>query len=240
MDSVIKRFDLAKHYNLNVNYKYFQTIMYYEFKQNVSINKTPYESVMIEVEDKNPDTAALIAQSILDFYDKKISSLHKSKYKEVLDMYEHQMELKQNSLDSLKKIMYVLGTEYGIFEYDYQSQEITKGMLKTGNTYVDAKLVDKLASSMQEKSGQLVEVVQMIQNEAAAYVDLKQDYEMTLRFYKAEMTYSNIVAKPFPADKKSYPVRWLIVVVVSLASFAFALLAILFIENRKFRLETAN
>ncbi|HEY9113280.1 MAG TPA: hypothetical protein VIN10_01185 [Bacteroidales bacterium] len=240
MDSVIKKFNLAKHYDLDENYKYFQTIMYYEYKQNVSISKTSYESVMIEVMDKSPDTAAKIAQAILDFYDIKIANLHKSKYKEVLEMYTNQMLMKQKSLDSLKNIMYVLGTEYGIFEYDYQSQEITKGLLKTGNSggYVDTKLVNKLATSMQEKSGQLVEVVQMIQNEATAYVDLKQDYEMTQRFYNSKMTYSNIIAKPFPADKKSYPVRWLIVVIVSLASFAFAMLTILFIENRKYRMES--
>jgi hypothetical protein len=239
MDSVIKKFDLAKHYKIDVNYKYFQTIMYYKYTQNVKINKTPYESVMIEVQDKDPKTASEMAQAILDFYDKKVASLHKTKYKEVLDMYFNQMMSKQKSLDSLKNIMYVLGTEYGIFEYDYQSQEITRGMLKTGNSggFVDAKLVNKLASSMQEKSGQLVEVVEMIENEAAAYVDLKQDYEMTQRFYKANMTYSNIVAKPFPADKKSYPVRWIIVLIVSLATFAFAMLTILFIENRNLRIE---
>lgn len=238
MDSIINKFDLARHYKIDPNYKYYQTTIYYEYKQNVNISKTPYESVMIEVQDKDPKIAAEMAQAILNFYDKKIASLHKSKYKEVLEMYANQMSKKQKDLDSLKSIMYVLGTEYGIFEYDYQSQEITRGMLKTGNSggYVDSKLVNKLASSMQEKSGQLVEVVQMIQNEAAAYVDLKQDYEMTQRFYNSKMTYSNIVAKPFPADKKSFPVRWLIVLIVSLASFAFAMLAILFIDNRSKRM----
>jgi capsular polysaccharide biosynthesis protein len=239
MDSVIKKFNLAKHYDIDVNYPYFQTIMYYKYKQNVSISKTSYESVMIEVQDKNPDTAAKMADAILGFYDKKIASMHKSKYREVLEMYSNQMLNKQKSLDSLKSVLSVLGKDYGIFEYDYQSQEIMRAFLKTGNGSGQAnpKEVEKLLNSMEEKSGQLIEVVQMIQNEAIAYVELKQDYEMTQRFINSRMTYSNIVAKPFPADKKSYPVRWLIVLVVSLASFAFAMLTILFIENRKFSLE---
>lgn len=238
MDSVIMKFNLANHYELDVNYPYFQTIMYYKYKENVAISKTSYESVMIEVQDKNPDTAAKIASAILGFYDKKIAKMHKTKYKEVLEMYSRQMANKQKSLDSLKNIMYVLGTEYGIFEYEYQSQEIMRAFLKTGSSgATNSKEADKLYKSMQEKSGQLVEAVEMIQNESAAYVDLKQDLEMTQRFYNSNMTYSNIVAKPFPADKKSYPVRWLIVLVVSLAAFAFAMLTILFIENRKFGLE---
>jgi len=207
MDSVIKKYNLAKHYEVDVTYPYYQTIMYYKYKQNVTISKTSYESVMIEVQDKNPDTAANMADAILHFYDKKIASMHKSKYKEVIEMYSKQIANKQKSLDSLKNIMYVLGTEYGIFEYDYQSQEIMRAFLKTGGSgATNSKEADKLYKSMQEKSGQLVEVVEMIQNESAAYVDLKQDLEMTQRFYNSNMTYSNIVAKPFPADKKSYPV----------------------------------
>ena len=240
MDSVIKKFDLARHYKIDKNYKYFQTTMYYEYKQNVSISKTPYESVMIEVQDKDPDTASKMASAILDFYNKKIASLHKSKYREVLDMYLLQLANKEMTLDSLKNIMYTLGTEYGLFEYGNTSQEIMRGLLKTGFDAgkVNTREVDKLWSSMKTKSGQLVEVVQMLQNETSSYVLLRQEYEQTLRFYNANMTYSNIIAQPYPADKKSYPVRWLIVLVVSLASFAFAMLTILFIENRKFRMES--
>lgn len=240
MDSVIKEFNLAKHYELDTNYSYFQTIMYYEYKQNVKISKTLYESVMIEVEDKSPDTAAKIANAILGYYDKKIASLHKSKYKEVLEMYSNQLVNKQKSLDSLKNVLSVLGKDYGIFEYDYQSQEIMRAFLKTGYGAGQAnpKEVEKLLKGMEEKSGLLIEVVHMIQQEALAYVLLKQDFEMTQRFYNSKMTYSNIVEKPFPADKKSYPVRWLIVLVVSLAAFAFTMLTILVIENRNFRLES--
>jgi len=86
IDSVIKRFDLAKHYEINPNYKYFRTDLLYRYRQNVKISKTPYESVLIEVYDKSPDTAMLIVNAILDFYNKKISHLHKIKYREVLDM----------------------------------------------------------------------------------------------------------------------------------------------------------
>ncbi len=238
IDSVIKRFDLAKHYEINPNYKYFRTDLLYRYRQNVKISKTPYESVLIEVYDKSPDTAMLIVNAILDFYNKKISHLHKIKYREVLDMYEKQLAVKRGTIDSLKQIMYTLGTKYGIFEYDYQSQEIMRGYLKTlsgqGPDRVNTKEVKRLLNGMQQKSGQLVEVVQMIEDEASTYVTTKLDYELALRFLKANMTYSNIVTHPFVADKKSYPIRWLIVLIVSLAAFVFAMLVILVIEKRKF------
>jgi len=78
-----------------------------------------------------------------------------------------------------------------------------------------------------------VEVVKMIENEAISYVNIKEDYEMALRFVNADLTYTNIVTYPFPADKKAYPVRWIIVVIVALAAFILASLVIFVLESRK-------
>lgn len=86
---------------------------------------------------------------------------------------------------------------------------------------------------MEEYSGQLIEVVEMIQAEARTYVEVKLDYEMALRFLVSDMTYSNVISRPFPSDKKEYPVRWIIVLVTVIAAFVFSMLAIMFIENQK-------
>lgn len=237
IDSTIDKFDLARHYEIDRDYEYFRTALLDEYNQNVKISKTLYESVLIEVFDKDADTAKLMVNSILDFYNKKVGRLHKTKYQEVVTMYADQLSRKRQNLDSLKQIMYELGTEYGLFEYEYQSQEIMRGYLKTltgsGADRVNNKEVKRLLESMESKSGQLIEVVQMIQDESRSYVEVKLDYELALRFLNAEMTYSNIISEPFVSDKKSYPVRWLIVVVVTIAAFVFSLLAILFIEKRK-------
>ena len=236
-DSIIDMFDLAKHYEIDTNYKYFKTVLMYEYNQNVSISKTTYESVQIEVLDKDPDTAAMMVNAIIDYYNKKVGNLHKSKYYEVIEMYEFQLEMKRNTLDSLKNLMIELGTEHGLIEYEFQSQEIMRGYLKTvfGNngSQVNNKEVDRLFKSMQNYGGQLVEIVKMIENEAISYVTIKEDYEMTWRFINSDLTYANIVTSPYPADKKAYPVRWLVVVVVSIAAFILATLAVFIVESRK-------
>jgi len=236
-DSIIKKFDLARHYEIDSNYKYYKTALMYEYKEKVSISKTPYESVQIEVLDKDPDTAMLMVSSILDFYNKKVRKMHVSKYAEVIDMYENQLQRKRNTLDSLKTLMIELGTEHGLIQYESESQEIMRGYLKTvyGNnaSQINTKEVERLFVNMQNYGGQLVEVVKMIENEATSYVNVKIDYEMALRFYNSDLTYSNIVTHPFPADKKSYPIRWLVVVVVALAAFVLATLAVFILESRK-------
>ena len=237
VDSMVKKFNLPKHYEINPEYKHFKTVLYDTYHEHVSINKTPYESVRIEVSDHSPDTASMMVSSLLKFYDSKIAQLHKSKSQEVIAMYEIQLMKKRQGLDSLKHILYKLGTEQGIIEYEYQSQEIMRGYLGTvdgkNQSQVNSKEVDRLLKNMEKASGQLIEVVQMIQDEARSYVEVKLDYEMALRFFDSNLTYSNIVSYPYPSDKKSYPIRWLIVALFSLASFVMALLVIFFLENKK-------
>jgi len=235
-DSIINKFDLGTHYEVDKNYKYYQTVLYYEYSEKVKISKTPYESVSIVVLDKDPDTAALIVEALINFYDKKVGRLHKSKYIEVVTMYDYQLQRKKSTIDSLKSILRVLGNEHGLIEYGGQSQEIIRGLLGTidgDNAKIDKKEVDRLMESMQEYGGQLVEVVEMIQNESRAYVTVNLEYELAERFLSSDMTYSNIVSYPIVSDKKEYPVRWIIVLVASIAALVFSMLVIMFIENKK-------
>jgi uncharacterized protein involved in exopolysaccharide biosynthesis len=237
IDSMVNKFDLAKHYEINPEYKYFKAALYDTYHDHVSISKTPYESVRIEVKDKNPDTASLMVSAILDYYDNKIASLHKSKSLEVIYMYENQLSRKRATLDSLKQELYILGTEQGLLEYGASSQEIMKGYLGTidgtNKAYVNKKEVERLKKNMEKGSGKLIELRQMIEREATSYVDVKLDYEMAQRFYDSNLTYSNVVSAPYPADKKAYPIRWLIVAVATIAVFVMSLLVIYLIETRK-------
>ncbi len=236
-DSMIIKFNLAKHYGINPKYKYFRTAILGEYRDNVKIEKTPYEAVKIEVMDRNPDTAALMTNAILNFYNKKVDYLHKSKYYEVTYMYSRQLARKRATMDSLKTILRTLGSEHGIFEYDYQSQQIMKGYLRTidGNPdKINSKEAKRLMKSMEQYSGQLVEVVEMLQDEARAYVEVKLDYEMAQRFIDSHLTYYNVVTSPYVTNKKVYPIRWLIVVAASFAVFALALFIIFLLDRRKF------
>ncbi len=235
-DSVINKFKLDEHYNIDKNYKYYKSVLYNEYGEKIKIGKTPYEAVSIDVLDKNPDTAAMIANSLIHFYDKKMARLHKTKYVEVADMYRLQLQKKRNTIDSLKTILQELGEDYGIIEYSNQSQEIFRGLLGTydGNIgKINKKEVERLKKNMEKYSGQLLEVTEMIQNEARTYVQVKLDYELAVRFIDSHMTYSNIVSAPFVSDRKEYPVRWIIVALAALAAFMFSSFIIMFIENRK-------
>ena len=94
-DSVIRKFNLAEHYEIDSTYEFFYTTLLYEYSQHVSINKTPYESVEIEVLDKDPMIAMEMVNAIIDFYNKKVRRVHIDKWVEVVNLYNDQLIMKK-------------------------------------------------------------------------------------------------------------------------------------------------
>jgi capsule polysaccharide export protein KpsE/RkpR len=69
------------------------------------------------------------------------------------------------------------------------------------------------------------------------YSAFKLDYDRAVLDLNRNYTYVNVLNKPFVADKKGYPVRWVIVVVSALASLFVAVIVIGIIESRRKRPE---
>ena len=226
-DSIIEKYDLWSHYKIDRNYEFAKTYMMYEYHEKIKISKTPYEAVSIVVNDKDPVTACNIAKDILHFYDEKVAQLHRQKVGEVVAMYERQLEMKQQGIDSLKTMLTELGTNYGISNYSGQLREITRGYINGS-----AKATE-LKHNLELFGPQAVDLETKIVAEGNTYVSIKRDYEQELRFFNSELTYSNIVTEPYPADKKSYPVRWIVVALSGLGAFLLTILVLFIIENRK-------
>jgi uncharacterized protein involved in exopolysaccharide biosynthesis len=95
--------------------------------------------------------------------------------------------------------------------------------------------VNRLKKNLEEKGGER----EMLSNLSIAltkdYSAFKLDYDRAILDLNRSYTYVNVLNKPFPADKKGYPVRWVIVVVSALASLFLAILVIGLIESRRRR-----
>ncbi len=237
VDSVVNKFNLVEHYEIDPEYPYWRSVLLQEYHDRIKISKTMHEAIAITVMDKDPQIAADIAEAILHFYDLKTAQLHKGKRWEVIQMYEKQLKAKRSLIDSLKHQLEYLGTTYGLIDYSVQSQEIMRGYLKTFDgsdaRAVNTSAVRDLKENIQKLGGELLTTVEMLQHESRTYVDIKVDYEQELRFYNSSLTYSNIISKPFPSDKKAYPVRWIIVALAGIGSLLITILVIFAIENKK-------
>ena len=86
---------------------------------------------------------------------------------------------------------------------------------------------------MQGKGGDFIYLSSLYYAATDAYNKLKQEYEFALKDVKKDLTYSNYVTSPVPADKKTYPVRWLIVLISTVSAFSIALITILLVEKNR-------
>lgn len=236
-DNVIRKFDLAKHWEIDSSYKYYTTTMIWEYSQNIRIGKTQYEGVSIEVMDKDPQMACDIVNAIMDNYNQKVRSLHEIKFGEVVKMYERAIFKKQNYIDSLETRFFELSTEYGLLDYTSQSREIARGYLKTidgsGSSHINSKEVLRLKKNIEEKGGEFIYLQFALEEVAEKFSTLKMDYDQAIMDYDRQFSYVNVITKPFVSDKKAYPVRWLIVAISAIASLFVSFLVILIIENYK-------
>jgi capsular polysaccharide biosynthesis protein len=234
---VIDAFNLADVYKISKSDPLYQTYILSEFNDNVSFKKTEYETIEISVLDADPKRACAMCDSIILFLDDKIRSVHKIKYDEVIKIASADLKKVDNEIDSIKGKMDVLRKDYKILDYESQAKEVTRGMVNVlaeqkKNTS-GGKELQEWMKNLSEKGGEY-EILASFQKRSLVERDsIKKVYDQALSNSKKKINYGQRVQSPVPADKKAYPVRWLIVLASTFSALFVALLVILVLENRK-------
>ena len=237
-NQVIEKFNLANHYEIAPDYEYFQTALLNEYRESVNISKTPGEAIKIEVLDRDPQTAKEMVETIIESYNEKVRSLHEAKFGEVVRMWERAIARKQIVIDSLANQLKTLAINDGLIDYEYQSNELIKGILGTvegGSTRINKAEVNKLEKSIQEKGGVLLYTLNMFEHEVDLLKGISHEYDRAFVDYDRKFSYTNTIETPIVADKKSYPVRWLIVALTMFSTLFLALIVIGVVENLRIR-----
>ena len=232
-NAVIRKFDLAKHYGVDTTGKEGHAKLIGTYLFFVSISKTQYESVEIEVTDTDPQLASDMVKEIVFQLNKKISTIHKQKSREVGIVLRKQMNLKRTQLDSLDTILHELRVKYGILDYNIQVKEVTKAYVKGLNSGRPSKDIDVMMRNLEEKGGEYYKAKVFYDGLLQAYTQVSNDYDNVQKELNKEFTYTYAVSDPAPSDKKSYPVRWLIVVISVISANMFLFLLIIINDYRK-------
>ena len=235
-DGVIKKFNLAKHYNLDTAQKSGKSALISEYISNIQIKRTPYESIEIKATDTDPLIAKDMVLEIINGLNLKARTLQREKTKEVLNMYENQLQLKRKQVDSLNTILQELRVKYQLLDYNIQAKEATKSFLKaasSGSRKENLKDADMLLRNLEQKGGLFFEVTQSYYAVLNSYNNTKLEYDNTYKDLHKELTYTSIVEEPLIPDTKSFPVRWLIVLTSLVSANVFLFLVLLLFEKRK-------
>jgi len=234
---VIDAFNLADVYGISKQDPLYITYMLGEFNDNFSFKKTEYETVEISVLDTDPQRACTMCDSIISFVNEKINSLHRVKFEEVARSSGLGLKKINHEIDSLEEKLNILRGTYKILDYKSQSEQITKGMVKVlaegkKNT-AGAKELEQWMKNLAEKGGEYDLLSKAQKNCISERDSIKTAYDRSISNVKNNLVYGHRIQSPIPADKKSYPIRWLIVLVSTFASLFIAMLVILVLENQK-------
>ncbi len=228
-DNIFKTFNLGKHYELDEKDPYFYTYLNKELSENLTFRETKYESVEIELLDKDPQIASDIIDSIIYFYNKKVLFLHQKKSWEMVRITNRDINILKRDIkkfmDSIKNIR----KNYGLLDFNIQAKQVSKNYAK-GN--ISNELIN-LKNNLAENGELLKGISTSLESKRENLDSVRREYDIHFSDANKVIDYSQIISSPFPADKKTYPIRWLIVVLSVISSLFVSIIAIGFIENKK-------
>lgn len=233
-ERIINKYKLREHYGIENDNQFKRTLLRQEYDDNIQFKKTEFMSVKIEVLDRNPDIASNIANDIAALYDSTMSRMKHERAMDAFNIIKREYGYFQKDIetkeDSLHKLM-----QLGVNDYESQADRLNEAL---GKAIVEGKTA--AAASLGEK-------VKILSTYGTAYMALrdnlyrmreqsnilKEKYDQAKVDAEQSLPEKFVVDRAFPAEKKSYPVRWIIVAVATLSALIITLLTIALLENIK-------
>ncbi len=230
-------FNLSDVYNIKKEDPHYLSYMFDIYNENVNTSKTEYETVEIKVMDYSPERAALMCDSIIHFYDQKVGDMHRAKNFEMVQITQRELNKKRKEYDSLKVQLDQARKKSGIFDFNGQAPEITRGYMNTlangRGSSSDGQKIERIYGSFAEQGSEISWLEEENRSTIAEIDSISKVHEVYVMEYEKDITYSHVVEHPIVADKKSYPVRWLIVAFSAFSAVFMALLVFLVLDYRK-------
>jgi capsule polysaccharide export protein KpsE/RkpR len=221
-----------RHYDVDPTGNYPMTNLRNEYEDNIKFSRTEYMSVLIDVLDTDPDTAALIANDIAALLDTIKNGIVQSRAKEALKIVQGDLYAKETRIKLLDDSLNIL-REKGVYDYEKQVERLIEaygkaivggnaGAAKTLQSQLDT--LGKYGRAFVTLRDQLIYDVENLSMIKKKYDDAKVDADSFIKSYF-------LVDKAYPAEKKSYPVRWLIVLVSIVSSLLVGMVVLIGMEN---------
>ncbi len=231
MYAIEKKFNLIQYYSLQDKWdKYYLFKGYYNdlFEYNI----TQYESVEITVYDRNPHMAADMANETAHLADSIIRQIIRERavaaYKIVKAQYDSAVSVARVLGDSLN-----FYHSLGLLQLPYQVKGLTSGYadaLVKGNAEAAKTLAAQLKTFEQYGTGflrvtnELEASYEWFKQARASYMEAKVNAEQTIpSFFIAD--------KAIAPDRKTFPIRGLVVAGGTLAALLFSILIFLLLNR---------
>jgi len=231
-EKIIEKFNLMEHYRIDPDGRYPKTELNRKFEENISFNRTEYLSVRVDVMDENPILAADIANEIAMLLDTVKTRMQHERARQALAIVDKEyrdflkyLNAREDTLKQLRSL--------GVLDYDSQVERLSEAYGKAliaGNQRMIQEVDAKMAI-LAEYGGLYKSITQDMEHDREALSRLKTKYEESKVDAEDRIPHKFLVNVAKPAEKKAYPVRWLIVLVSTLSTFLLSVVLVIIIEN---------
>lgn len=227
-DRIIQKYDLLNHYDIDTSGQYTRTKLFETYDDNIEYRRTEFMSVEINVLDTDPAMAADIANEIIVMLDEVKNGIQKERANKGLNIIEREYNALKVVVvryeDSLTSLRYK-----GVHDYETQSavfsEQLATALIEDNDDAVDA--IETKLDTLAKYGGVYVSLRDELLYLKEELVHLRTRFDQAKVDVSESMPATFKVNNAYPAEKKSYPTRWLIVMLAGLGAFAVTLIAIL-------------
>lgn len=227
MYSVAKKFDLYDYYGISNKWDRNYLLKGY-YDNNFQFDITEYQSIRVTVFDKNAQKAADMANGVVQIADSLYKQVILQRARVSFDIVKHQYDSSKVVLKTLQDSMDFYRRQ-GLLSYDYQVKELTRGYSDAevkGNPSDIKTMEDKLKAFADYGRGYW-DLYNALQDQYKWMLQLKQAYMEAKANMDRTIPPFFVVEEAVKPDKRALPVRWLVVLISTLAAFFFGLVFLL-------------
>jgi capsular polysaccharide biosynthesis protein len=227
-EKIFKKYNLMEHYEIDADEKYPRTALEKEFNENVSIERTEFISVKLTVTDTDPQLAADIANDMVAYMDTFVTDMQRKRALEGLKIVEKAYNDKLLSINKLIDSTTRIRRK-GVYDYIAQSKLLNKALLRNKGT--NRELIQSQLNTLAEYGGSFLNLNELLYHQRKDLIDLKAQYDKALVDANTFLPHKFVVSYARKAEKKSSPIRWLIVLLTFGSAMLLSILTIIGIEN---------
>ncbi|MFH1160013.1 MAG: hypothetical protein V1733_03585 [bacterium] len=231
-DRVILKFNLMEHYGIDSTSRYKYSDLFNKYERNISFRRTPFMAVQITVFDTDPQLAADMANTIAELLDSTKNQMQHQRAVQGLQIVESEYSSLQQEINKIVDSIVSLG-KLGVNDVDYQSQVLNQQMaisIMNGNIPAQ-KALQKRLDVLGKYGGIYLSLKNALEFKTEQLTLLQSRLKEAKVDANENLPQKFIVSDAYKAEKKSYPIRWLITLVSTLSAFLLAIIVIMVMEK---------
>ncbi len=231
-DRIVARFNLMEHYGIPEDAQYRRTRLIQEYRGNINIRRTQYGAVEVSVRDKDPLMAADIANELAALADTVQNELRFERAQLAYNVAKGQLEELERQVKEIEDSLQVIMRQ-GVFDIQGQTTMFSRQMAKdiSSGNIEGIEALERSLGKVANYGGAYLFTSTYLWGISGQVVQIQRRYQEAKADLESFVPFKFVLDYAFEAERKVYPVRWLIVFVSTFAAGFMGVMILMVYEN---------